>query len=225
MSQPVNLTEYVQAMTTVKRFKNLFLLLILLSLLFQANTFVMLEFTEVLDSPGETQLDEDEMEESEIPADIVEPKSGGPSFAEVYRKTMFWALPVTKFVALAMGTLLVVAMMYAGALSLLGRGHGTAQLIGAFFWSLILLAMLIPWQQVYSASIACGALYNSMELIQAYDLFHTSEPTAWDTVFFYGRFLAYPALAFLVWLIVAMKFAGGYHKLLVGEPKSTSVGT
>jgi len=234
MTQSVNLTEYVQAFKPVKRFKNLFLLLILVSVLFQVNSFILLEFTTVLETPKKAQSNENETEGTPIPTDVATPPTtlpatpsatpSAPTTAERYHKALHWALPITKFAALACGVLLVISLMFAGALSLLGRGSGTQQLIGAFFWSVILLGMLIPWQQVYSSSKACGALYSFMDLTQARDLFHLGQQTLADKVFFYGRFLAYPAAAFVVWLIVAFKFAGGYRKLTAAEPKPTSAG-
>lgn len=217
MTQSVNLTEYVQAMKTVKRFKNLFLLLILVSVLFQVNTFVLLEFTTVLESPKETEVQGDEA--PAIPADIAEPPQ--PTASEIVHKVLYWLLPVTKFAALGSGVLLAISLMFAGALSLLGRGNGTQQLIGAFFWSVILLGMLIPWQQVYASSKACGAMFGYIDLLQASDLFHISEQTLADKAFFYGRFLAYPAAALVVWLIVAIKFAGGYRRLSQAESQPT----
>lgn len=222
MTQPVNLTEYILAFKTVKRFKNLFLLLILLCVAFQAGSFILLEFTTVLDAPEKQQLQEGETQDEFSPSAAAEPTS--PTAGETYKKILHWLLPATKFAALAGGVLLVISLMFAGALSLLGRGSGTRKLIGAFFWSVILLGMLIPWQQVYASSLACGVTYNWMELTQARDLFDLGQKTTADAIFYYGRFLAYPAVAFLVWLIVACKFVGGYRRLSVAEAKPASAG-
>ena len=220
MTQTVNLTEYVQAMKTVKRFKNLFMFFILISVLFQANAFILREFTSVLEPPKKAEVEESEA--PPVPSDVAVPAE--TTAAELYYKALHWAMPITKFAALAFAVLLSISLMYGGALSLLGRGAGTRQLISAFFWSVILLGMLIPWQQVYASSQACGALYGYMEFTQARDLFHVGEKTLADGVFFYGRFLAYPAAAFVVWLIVAFKFAGGYRKLIQAEAKPASAG-
>ncbi|MBN1941840.1 MAG: hypothetical protein JW849_00950 [Phycisphaerae bacterium] len=222
MTQSVNLAEYTLAMKTVKRFKNLFLLLILVSVLFQANSFILLEFTHLLE-PSESETSA-ESEDPSFPPGLVKPTPPTPKAAEVYLQVMRWALPITKFLALACGVMLAISLMFAAGLSLLGRGQGTPQVVGAFFWSVILLSMVIPWQQVYASSVACGALYSAMELQQARDLFRVSDKTALDVAFFYGRFLAYPALAFVIWWIVAVKFAGGYRRMTAVEPKPTSVG-
>ncbi len=221
MAQTVNLTEYVQAMKTVRRFKTLFTLLILLSILFQLNAFILHEFTPALEPAVQAQTDED----AEAP--VAAKEAEAPTTASVYQTSLHWAMPITKFAALACASLLVVLLMYAGALSLLGHGSGTSQLISAFGWSVILLGMLIPWQQVYSSSQACGALYSYMDFTQARDLFHIKEGVTFaDNAFFYGRFFAYPILAFVVWLIVVCKFAGGYRKLILaetGKPASASL--
>ncbi|MBN1553127.1 MAG: hypothetical protein JXA11_00155 [Phycisphaerae bacterium] len=225
MTQMENLTEYVQAMKTVKRFKNLFLVLILLSILFQLNSFILLEFTTVLDKPEPTTFEEAtaSLEEENLPPTPEKPQPLTPR--EAYLKTMDWGLPITKFVAMACTTLLVFTLMLAGGLSLLAHGKGTTELVGSMFWAVILLGMVIPWQQVYNSSVACGALFNTMELTLSRDAYHLlAQPSLQDKIFFYGRFLVYPAAAFLVWWIVVVKFAHGYRKLTMVEPKTTSVG-
>lgn len=224
MTQAVNLTDYVQAMKPVKRFKNLFLLLILLSLLFQTNSFVLLEFTHALESSPSAPPPKADDDSGETTAEAPKRISATSPAGEAYLHAMEWLLPITKFASMVCGLLLAISLLFAALLSLTANGRGTPQLIGAFFWSLILLAMLIPWQQVYAASVACGVMFNASELMRARDLFHVGAQTFQDQLFFYGRFLAYPAAVLAVWWIVAIKFAGGYRRLTTVEARPTSVG-
>jgi hypothetical protein len=110
--------------------------------------------------------------------------------------------------------LVTVAIGMAVMLSLIGRLGGMAGLIGAFFWSTILLAMVVPWQQVLpGSSMACGALFNFAELTARRAAWSGADATLQQSVFYHGRFLAYPLAAALVWLIVQVKFARGCSQM------------
>jgi hypothetical protein len=119
-----------------------------------------------------------------------------------------WSLPITKFLAVVSAMLMTVAIMMAVALSLIGRLGGMAGLLAAFFWSTVLLAMVVPWQQVLpGSSLACGALFNLGELAAGRAQWGGPEATWQQALLYYGRFLAYPLAAMSVWLIVHVKFA------------------
>ena len=89
-----------------------------------------------------------------------------------------------------------------------------AGLISAFFWSLILLAMLIPWQQVLARNtIACGALWNLGEMAARRATWGGADADWNGALLFYTRFLGYPGAALLVWLVVHVKFTRACSRL------------
>ncbi len=205
MPPSIDTTEYALAIQSVKRFKNLLLLLFLLTVLVQGAAFVLLEFTDVLNAPPpkNVAVEAADEESTSTSADV-------ETLCPVWSETLHWALPATKFFALVFSGLLAMVLMLAVKLSLLGRGAGTRRFLGAFFWSLILLAIVVPWQQVYHGNLACGALYSFGELIRGHNAFHAlTTPTVADAMFYYARFLAYPTVVLLVWLLVAIRSAGG----------------
>ncbi len=147
---------------------------------------------------------------------------------EMWYLVLVWALPTAKFLAVVIAALLTCTLLLAVLMSLVGRLGGAAGFVSAFFWSLILLAMVTPWQQVLNGTWACGALYNLSDLLTQIKLVKPSwdpptPPTTLDLTLFYARFLAYPAIALLVWLVVQTKFARGYGRmnlsLLAPEPE------
>jgi hypothetical protein len=216
MNQRANATEYLLALKTIKRFKTLLLLLILLTLLYQVSSFILVEFTSLVDLPQWTsRVGSADSRPAEVATGAVE------NAKRLYSQALNWTLPITKFIALASTTVLVLCLICAGQLALLAGGTGARQMVGAFCWSLILLAMVIPWQQVYQSCKACGALYSLGELVGLYDAFHVSPPTVSDRILYYGRFLGYPGLALLVWLMTAIRFAGGYRRL-TSAPAATA---
>jgi hypothetical protein len=126
-----------------------------------------------------------------------------------------WGMSVSKFVAMTFGFMLVFTLLLTMDLSLLGRLGGVAGFVSAFFWSLLLLAMLIPWHEAIHMSLACGAMHNLGELqsdIQSLQSVGT-KVFSWPLAAFYCRFLAYPGIALMVLLLVQAKFAKGYGQM------------
>ncbi len=127
--------------------------------------------------------------------------------AEKWRIALRWSLPAAKFVAMVTAFLLTLTILFAVGLSLVGRLGGMAGLMSAFFWSLILFVMVVPWQQVLeNRTLACGALFNLGELLARRGEWGGAEAARPDTILYYGRFVAYPGTALLIWLIVHVKF-------------------
>jgi hypothetical protein len=138
-----------------------------------------------------------------------EPASPARALARKWHLGLRWLLPIARFTAAVAGMLLVLTLLFAVQLSLVGRLGGAAGLISAFFWSLILFVMVIPWQQVLTAAaVAPGALFDLEELLSARAAL-AEDPSWQQQGLYYARFLAYPALTLLVWLVVHAKFTAG----------------
>ena len=215
--------EYSRAFASVRAAKNWFWCLILAALVIQSVAFVLVRFTDVIDL--------DKLAEGAKPAAKVapaEPAGKKPASApaataksadddNTWALVLKWALPVSKFLALGAATLLALALLFAANISLVGRATGVAGYVSAFFWSLLLWLFLVPWQQALPESaILCGATYNFGELTSQTRL--VSGPSvAWDEqLFYYSRFVAYPAFVLLLWLVVQVKFRQGYRRMTLG---------
>jgi len=231
--------EYRDAFRTVRLVKNLLWWAAILSILAQLAVAAMVRYGGVLDAqyakqataPGpaahhqpsgrsaETSRAEESRGASRPAAAGVAVQSDGkaPAAPDTRERALRWVLRGTKFLGLVASMLLVLTLMFAVMLSLLGRLGGTAGLMGAFFWSLILLPMLVPWQQVLQSPFACGALFNLDNLTswtaRVRASWGASSPAARDLVFYYARFLVYPAVALLVCLVIQVKFAAGLKRM------------
>lgn len=213
MNQYVDSSETVSAMKSIKTAKNAFLLLIFLALAVQASGFILLESTDLMDTSSTAPAGE--LSSAAQPPD--QPPATSKEQAQILREAFGWILPITKFLGAVCGVLVVISLMYAGALSLLAQGRGAKLMISAFCWSLLLLAMVIPWQQIFRGSLACGALYNLSELTTWYDSIHTAQSDMTANILYFARFLGYPGLTLLVWIVVLGKSAGGYKRLVSPE--------
>jgi len=140
-------------------------------------------------------------------------KKTPPTKAEKWHDVLRWSLPAAKFLAMVCGMLLALTLLFAVGLSLIGKLGGMAGMISGFFWSLILFVMVVPWQQVLVKSdLACGALYSLGDLLAARQTWATDPHWRAQTLY-YGRFVVYPGVALLIWLIVHVKFTCGVMRM------------
>jgi hypothetical protein len=189
-----SISEYAEAFDSVRLAKNIFWLLIAAAIVVQLASFVLVQFVGVVE--GANQI----------------PGTDEPvASATGWYHALHWVLPAVKFIALASGLLLVLTLMFAVKLSLLERMGGVAGLMSAFFWSLVLFVLVVPWQDVLVDSFASGALYSLGDLVAS----RNQMDHQWGgTILHYARFVAYPVVTVLVWVVVQLKFARGYRQIV-----------
>ncbi len=215
---PTTPMQFCDALRCLGRVKTLLALLILLCLLVQITGFILVNFAGVIDKSSKlpSAMASRQNDAGENAADTL-------AAADVWYDIVTWSLAVTKFVALVLAGLLMLTVMFSVKVSLVGRVGATAGFLGAFFWSLILLAILVPWQQILGSGLASGATFNLAQLIRLGKQIHVSwgfdEATAnvLEHGIYYARFLAFPCLTLLVLLLVCLKFSRGYRPLVLAS--------
>jgi len=216
--------QFADAMRCLGRAKNILMTLLVLCLLVQLAVFICVAYFGLVDDAPQIIATGPAAAETADESADEEPTTSESD--KVNYRIFKWALASTKFIALVAAGILMLTLMFAVKISLHGRLGATAGFLGAFFWSLILLAMLVPWQQIINSSLACGATFNLDQLIRQASNVHRqlgADPekvTAFGLALYYGRFAAYPVVALLVSLVVCLKFAAGYRPLK--SPASTA---
>lgn len=215
---PVENEEYYAALAAVRRVKNCLWWVIALSIIIQMAAFVSVRFVGVVDdAPQLAGIAHARTNQATTASVVVQDEK-----AWMWHQALNWVLPATKFIAMAAGILLVLTMLMAVQLSLIGRTGGAAGFTGGFFWSLLLLVFLVPWQQIVNSTFACGALYNFGDLIDwtAQVAWNAKDVSLTKQIFYYDRFLGYPAFVILLCLVVQVKFACGWRRADPGVIKA-----
>jgi len=201
------------AFRSVKAAKNVFMTLVALAIIGQFAGFAAVNWGGVVDELNVVSAP------SSQPTTNQADKAKAIGSATLWNELLHWFLPACKFIAVASMLLAVLTLMFAVKLAIVGRLGGIAGFISAFFWSILLLAIVTPWQQVLGGRFVSGALYNFTELINAASRIKPSwgagEVEVFDLVLYYARFIAYPLVGLLVWLVVMLKFAGGYKESIL----------
>ncbi len=108
-----------------------------------------------------------------------------------------WLIRVVNAVLILTATLYCLSMLFSLKVSMLGRLGGINHISRAFFLSLLMLVLLLPWQRIFGGMVP-GAIYTPDELMK----WSSAEATdIFDTVIYYLRFSGYWLLVFLLLIL------------------------
>jgi hypothetical protein len=108
--------------------------------------------------------------------------------------TLVWVVRFFNFVVVLAAALYCLTMLFILKVSLLGRLGGINHSARAFFISLLMFVLLLPWQVVFG-EVVTGVMFTPKELVSSYEAVHAGE--AVDKAFYYLRYTGY-------WLLVVL---------------------
>jgi hypothetical protein len=253
------LRDYLDAFSSVRRARSIFLTVIILSLLAHVGAYVMARwglrieaeikkaaatnpFEPTAPSPHKVTLPRvplpSETQPASKPAGTTRATDGPKAAASRPRTTMprealkvpvpatarfagrdvfmeeeiLIFLTIARFAGLAAAGLLVLTCLIAVNICLAGRMGGISDATSAFFWSIVLIALLFPWRHLIPG--------ESIELPDAFfDLEQLRQglaaplTTVFENVRHYGRFIGCPALAILVSIVSGVRLSLAYRQV------------
>ncbi|MHC4432409.1 MAG: YeeE/YedE family protein [Planctomycetota bacterium] len=207
-------TDCVEAAQVFRRWKNfLFMIMVLCLLLLQASFWLV--------RTGHIEIDKDtygsisvvlgdngEQADEAAKQVVAQPDESIRAELEAPRKLSPFGLDMTfehaaSAVRVANATLVLTSVLYGltmfcGLTVSLGGGlRGLSHICRAFYLSLVMLILLLPWQMVFGP-IALGAIYTPQELVNAYT---ADASSTLSTALLYLRFTGCGALVVLVLIL------------------------
>jgi hypothetical protein len=126
-----------------------------------------------------------------VPADFL----SGITFEQ-----LTWLIRLVNAVLILTATLYCMTLLFSLKVSMHGRLGGINHISRAFFLSLLMLVLLLPWQRIFGC-VVTGAIYTPGELSQWYS---AKTDDIFDVTLYYLRFSGYGLLIFL--LLVLSQF-------------------
>lgn len=132
------------------------------------------------------------------------------SFLGVTFKHLAMGIRIVNAILILSGVLYCLTILMAMKISLVGRLGGINHICRAFFLSLLMLLLLLPWQRIFGG-IVIGAIYTPCELVK-----WTSAETGeiFNVIFFYLRFCGFWLLILLL-LIFSQLRSGRWTKTIL----------
>jgi hypothetical protein len=125
---------------------------------------------------------------------IIETEQVRTRILNITTEHLSWLIRFLNFFLFLTAILYCLTMLFILKVSLQGRMGGINHITRAFFLSILMLLLLLPWQKLFNGVVA-GVMYTPSELIAACENVKTSE--IFDKILFYFRFCAY-------WIIVVL---------------------
>ncbi len=121
-------------------------------------------------------------------------------------------LPLTRFIGMAATGMLIMTHLIGVNICLAGRMGGICHATSAFFWSVVLAALLFPWGHlVPGMSFTIPDAFFDLDQLRAGLMHLPSDP--WGYVLHYGQFLGVPILAILAALASGVRFSQAYQQV------------
>lgn len=219
-SHMIDITDCLEAVSVFRGWKNFFFLILVVCLLLAQASFWLIDRKVVRVQPAAANdVDMAAQVAAQTVADanaLSQPTetSAVRSARGLLTKLTFEHLART--IELVDGVLLVTAALYCMAMffslmvSLIGRLGGINHIARAFFLSLIMLVLVVPWQNVLGMNVP-GAIYTPAELLK---WISAKSDTLVDAIFYYLRFSAYWLVVFLL-LIMSQVRSGRWAKSIL----------
>ncbi len=161
-------TDCLEAIGVLRGWKNFFFIIIVLCLLVLQICFWAVN-TGYIRAPGNNAQSSEDVQDvneaaNEVSAEQSEPAQADSLFGITF-KHLAMVIRVVNAILVLTGALYCLTILLALKISLVGRLGGINHICRAFFLSLIMLFLLLPWQKVFGG-IALGAIYTPSELVK-----------------------------------------------------------
>jgi hypothetical protein len=201
------LEDHFDALRMVRAAGVLFLILVIVALAVQIGLYCAVRFGGVLaGSPGSPAC----------PVATATAPTAPPPGAKTAHRAETWGpvveilAPMCRIVGLVAACLLALTYFIGMNVCLAGRLSGASGTTSAFFWSMLLVGLLFPWQRLFPPAGVCtwGVFCDFAELQHV----AVVKPAGLvDHILHYARYLGYPGLAILIALLAGLRFGCGYH--------------
>lgn len=114
---------------------------------------------------------------------------------------LIWMIRLLNAVLVLTATLYCLTLLFGLKVSMHGRLGGINQISRAFFLSLIMLVLLLPWQRIFGG-VVTGAIYTPDELVECYS---GKTNDILDIILYYLRFSGYSVLILLLLVLSQLR--------------------
>jgi hypothetical protein len=207
----VDTTDCLEAVSVFRGWKNILSIIVLLALLLIQLSFWAVDLDLVKEQPAQTQsqieitpnqpeLPAKVTDEAEVTSDtnvpiIEKPAKKTVNFSVTFKPVhIMWTIRSADLVIILAATLYCLTILFCLKISLIGRLGGINHICRAFFISLIMLVLILPWQQ-FLGWFVTGAVFEPSELMTHFQNYPT-ESTLGKT-WYYLRFVGY-------WLVILL---------------------
>jgi hypothetical protein len=216
----IDITDCLEAVSVFRGWKNFFFLILVICFLLAQGCFWLVDRGIVKVQTGAPSVEETiaaaanttvtDANTASGPTSASRRRAEGGPLAKITYDHVARTVELVDGVLLVTAALYCMAMLFSLMVSLIGRLGGINHISRAFFLSLIMLVLVVPWQNVLGLN-GPGVLYTPAELV-TWSSAKTGSTAG--TVFYYLRFTGYWAAVFLL-LIMSQVRSGRWARSIL----------
>jgi hypothetical protein len=214
--------EYFDAVRSARMAKTVFWMLVWVALVTQLVCFILVQFAGILDTPPPAGAAAGATRPATEPIGpttraVPSPPEPANTEIELRRRTIECLMPVAQVVGLGAAVLLSLSLLVTLLVALVGGLGGARGFTSSLFWSLLLLMLLVPWQHMFPDALASGVLTDLGRMQSAIEgvrpQYDAGKYFSYAMILHFIRFLVYPVIALLAWMVVGLRFARGLRRV------------
>lgn len=219
----IDTSDCLEAVDVFRGCKNILFVILLVSLLLLQTAFWLVDigYVKIQENSTEGAAVEKQVSESapaQAVADQNKPamiKADGQAKAPANPKIRFehlsWLIRFLNFLVVPAAVLYCLTLMFGLKISIIGRLGGINHITRAFFLSLLMVILLLPWQRFFWG-VVVGAIYTPEDLLNSAAITPANDTLA--SVLYYMRFTVYWAVVVLL-LIFAQIRSGKWARSML----------
>ena len=219
----IDTSDCLEAVDVFRGCKNILFVILLVSLLLLQTAFWLVDigYVKIQENSTEGVAVEKQVSESapaQAVADQNKPamiKADGQAKAPANPKIRFehlsWLIRFLNFIVVPAAVLYCLTLMFGLKISMIGRLGGINHITRAFFLSLLMVILLLPWQRFFWG-VVVGAIYTPEDLLNSAAITPANDTLA--SVLYYMRFTVYWAVVVLL-LIFAQIRSGKWARSML----------
>ena len=216
----VDTSDCLEAVDVFRGWKNFLFVIVLVSLLHLQAAFWLMDLGYVkIDETGTesamVQKAQTEMASAQPTAEpnkpVVISESAAKTGFHIGFKQLTWLIRFFNFILIPAAVLYCLTLLFGLKVSLVGRLGGVSHVTRAFFLSLLMLILMLPWQKMFWG-VVVGMMYSPDDLLNSVTITPANDTLA--SVLYYTRFTVYWAIVVLL-LIFAQIKSGKWAKAML----------
>ncbi|MBN1511405.1 MAG: hypothetical protein JXB13_05275 [Phycisphaerae bacterium] len=206
VEEQATLRDYEGALRTIRGARGVFLLFLILSLLVHLAAFASVRWGNILGAAAQVEAGIASTQPGVESQEASEPDKAGRT--AMVANLIELLLPLAEFVGQVSCALLALCFLASAQVCLAGGLGGVRGSLSAFFWMLVLLALLFPWARWFHGEYQVPGVFLAFAELKDYK---PESPNTLTQVLSYLRFLGYPLLALLIAFVGDSRYGRGYR--------------
>ncbi len=199
----VDTSDCLEAVDVFRGWKNFLFVIVLIALLHLQAAFWLMDLGYVKVDEAGTESATVEKGQSSAPAVqpatepnkpvMISEQAAKPGF-QIGFKQLTWLIRFFNFMLIPAAVFYCLTLLFGLQVSLVGRLGGVSHVTRAFFLSLLMLILMLPWQKIFWG-VVVGMMYSPDDLLNSITITPANDMLA--SILYYARFTIY-------WLVVIL---------------------